>query len=68
MSLAKIGELAHRPFKPLRATATCAGLKTKALTESVAIFFWISLNSRARSFFSPVAAYLAARSRNSLLS
>jgi len=27
MSLAKIGELAHNPFSPLRATATCAGLK-----------------------------------------
>ena len=27
MSLAKIGELAHRPFRPFFATATCAGLK-----------------------------------------
>ena len=27
MSLAKIGELAHRPLRPRLLTATCAGLK-----------------------------------------
>ncbi|MFZ8927446.1 MAG: hypothetical protein ACO3CU_11895, partial [Candidatus Nanopelagicales bacterium] len=50
MSLAKIGELDHRPFRPLCAADTCAGLNMKTLTASVAIIRWMSPNSLVRSF------------------
>ncbi len=64
MSLAKIGELFHSPFRPFFATATCAGFQTQALTASSASWRWIWPHRRAFSFGFDVAASVVTRVRN----
>ena len=68
MSLAKMGELFHRPFRPLRNTATCAGFQIQALTASSASWRWISRHSRPFSWPLEVDASVATRPRNLALS